>query len=74
MATPGAERLVARSVERALALLQLAERGARVDVHVACGGGRHRSVVVAEEIGARLDAASVGCEVEHRHIDRPILR
>ncbi|KAB2587732.1 RapZ C-terminal domain-containing protein [Streptomyces arboris] len=36
-------------------------------------GGRHRSVVVAEELAARLQAAGIGAETEHRHIDRPIL-
>ncbi|MFJ9690412.1 hypothetical protein ACIRRX_32585 [Streptomyces bacillaris] len=38
-----------------------------------CGGGRHRSVATAAEIGAALRAAGVGCEIEHRHIIRPIL-
>ncbi|MFI0742801.1 hypothetical protein ACH4PU_32670 [Streptomyces sp. NPDC021100] len=77
MATPGAEQLVADAAARALALLRAPGRpGARhfrVDLHVRCGGGRHRSVAVAEEIGRRLRAAGVGCEVEHRHIDRPVL-
>ncbi|WP_372496897.1 RapZ C-terminal domain-containing protein [Streptomyces shenzhenensis] len=34
-------------------------------------GGRHRSVAIAEEIAAYLRAG--GVEVEHRHIDRPVL-
>ncbi|MFG2142602.1 hypothetical protein ACGFRG_00125 [Streptomyces sp. NPDC048696] len=38
-----------------------------------CGGGRHRSVAVAEEVAKRLRAAGIGVETEHRHIDRPIL-
>ncbi|MFB6772819.1 hypothetical protein [Streptomyces sp. NPDC056337] len=41
---------------------------------VVCGGGRHRSVAVAEEIAVHLRAAGIGCEVEHRHIHRPILQ
>ncbi|WP_394427424.1 RapZ C-terminal domain-containing protein [Streptomyces sp. SGAir0957] len=28
--------------------------GDRVDIHVLCGGGRHRSVAVAEELATRL--------------------
>jgi hypothetical protein len=40
--------------------------GPRVDVHVVCGGGRHR-FAVAEEIALYLRAAGIGCEVEHRH-------
>ncbi|MDT0477839.1 RNase adapter RapZ [Streptomyces sp. DSM 41014] len=80
MATPGARELVAQSAEKVRILLQADNlkqwAGAqqyRVDVHVVCGGGRHRSVAVAEEMAAYLRAAGVGVEVEHRHIDRPIL-
>ncbi|MEU5662015.1 hypothetical protein GTW69_28075 [Streptomyces sp. SID7760] len=78
MATRGAEQLVDRSVHRALALLRhpAPARGGqlhRVDVHVLCTGGRHRSVAVAEEIATQLQTVGVGCEVEHRHIDRPVL-
>lgn len=80
MATPGARELVAENAEKVLILLEAANHrrwaGAqsyRVDVHVVCGGGRHRSVAVAEEIAVRLRAAGIGCEVEHPHIDRPIL-
>ncbi|WTK42294.1 hypothetical protein OG610_39025 (plasmid) [Streptomyces anulatus] len=77
LATPGASRLVERSVEQLLALLDVPPRSGeqplRVDVHVVCGGGRHRSVAVAEAIGARARAAGVGCEVEHLHVERPIL-
>ncbi|MFI5753110.1 hypothetical protein ACIBBE_46610 [Streptomyces sp. NPDC051644] len=78
MSTPGADQLVDRSVRRARALLRCpAAAGGqlhRLDVHVLCTGGRHRSVVVAEEIATQLQTAGIGCEVEHRHIDRPILR
>ncbi|MEV6547958.1 RNase adapter RapZ [Streptomyces sp. NPDC051597] len=73
LGTPGAERLIERSTRRALALLQQATDGRRVDIHVVCGGGRHRSVAVAEEVAERLRAAGVGVEVEHRHISQPIL-
>ncbi|MCX4707145.1 RNase adapter RapZ [Streptomyces sp. NBC_01373] len=80
MATPGARELVEQSAEKARILLQRDHlrqwAGAqvyRVDVHVVCGGGRHRSVAVAEEIAVHLRAAGIGVEVEHRHIDRPIL-
>ncbi|WP_236568968.1 RapZ C-terminal domain-containing protein [Streptomyces sp. MBT58] len=72
-ATPGFERIVQRGLDHAPALLALPGRRFRVDIHVTCGGGRHRSVVVAEELAARLQAAGVGVETEHRHVDRPIL-
>ncbi|MGW3304903.1 RapZ C-terminal domain-containing protein [Streptomyces rubiginosohelvolus] len=69
-ATPGFETIVQRGLDHALAV---PGRRHRVDIHVACGGGRPRSVVVAEELAARLQAAGIGAETEHRHIDRPIL-
>ncbi|MDF3303184.1 RapZ C-terminal domain-containing protein [Streptomyces tropicalis] len=72
LATPGTDRLIERSVGRAAALLALPGH-LRVDIHVLCGGGRHRSVVVAEELASLLRAFGYGVETEHRHIDRPIL-
>ncbi|MCQ8831774.1 RapZ C-terminal domain-containing protein [Streptomyces malaysiensis] len=76
MATPGAKRLVKENAEKAIALLRRPRRGQlkRIDIHVACVGGRHRSVAIAEEIAAYLRASGIGCEVEHRHINRPILK
>ncbi|CAL9671662.1 RapZ C-terminal domain-containing protein [Streptomyces sp. enrichment culture] len=82
MATPGAKELVAQSAEKVRILLQRdnlrqwtgGPQQRRVDVHVVCGGGRHRSVAVAEEIAVHLRAAGIGCEVEHRQINRPILQ
>lgn len=80
MATPGAKELVAQSAEKVRILLRAdsltqwaGAQAYRVDVHVVCGGGRHRSVAVAEEIASYLRAAGIGVEVEHRHIERPIL-
>ncbi|WP_331729765.1 RNase adapter RapZ [Streptomyces chartreusis] len=80
METPGARDLVATSAAKVRILLRddsmkewAGAQAYRVDVHVVCGGGRHRSVAVAEEIAADLRAAGVGVEVVHRHIRRPIL-
>lgn len=73
LAHPRAEPLIQRSLRRALALLAVADDGRRVDIHVLCGGGRHRSVVVAEELASRLKAAGVGVETAHLHIGLPIL-
>ncbi|MEW1760371.1 RNase adapter RapZ [Streptomyces cyaneofuscatus] len=73
LASPGAERLVERSTGRALALLAQPSGGRRVDVHVVCGGGRHRSVAIAEEVAVRVRAAGYGVETEHPHLARPIL-
>lgn len=81
MATEGAKDLVAENAEKVRILLQrdnlrqwAGPQLYRVDVHVVCGGGRHRSVAVAEEIAVHLRAAGIGCEVEHRHIERPTLQ
>ncbi|MFI6283005.1 hypothetical protein [Streptomyces sp. NPDC050988] len=71
LATPGTVPLIERSLNRARALLALPDPH-RVDLHVLCGG-RHRSVVVAEELAALIRAVGYGVETEHRHIDRPIL-
>ncbi|MEA2647190.1 MAG: RNase adapter protein RapZ [Chloroflexota bacterium] len=39
-------------------------------VAVGCTGGRHRSVVLAEEIARRLEASGVAATVRHRDLDR----
>ncbi|MFE3866192.1 hypothetical protein ACFXPT_38200 [Streptomyces goshikiensis] len=44
-----------------------------VRVTVACRGGRHRSVAIAEQAAEYLDAEGIRVEVEHRHIDRPVV-
>lgn len=79
MATPGARHLVNQAVTKTRFLLApenlhqwAGPQVLRVDIHVMCGGGRHRSVAVAEEIAIGLRAAGIGVEVEHPHINRPI--
>jgi RNase adaptor protein for sRNA GlmZ degradation len=76
--TMGAMEIVERAVDQTAALLLAdsmpgGDPHLRTDVHVACGGGRHRSVAIAEELGAQLRGLGVGVEVEHRHIGREIL-
>jgi RNase adapter protein RapZ len=44
-----------------------------VDVAVGCVGGRHRSVAIAEAVGALLAAAGHGVVVEHRDVHRALL-
>ncbi|GAA3368063.1 hypothetical protein GCM10020367_63940 [Streptomyces sannanensis] len=72
LATPGADRLIERSFGRALALLALSDRDAWTYMCCAAVAGIE-SVVVAEELAARLRAVGYGVETEHRHIDRAIL-
>ncbi len=52
-----------------------AEKKARLGVAFGCTGGRHRSVTIADEIGARVREFWPGeIVVEHRDIDRPEAR
>jgi UPF0042 nucleotide-binding protein len=39
-------------------------------VAMGCTGGRHRSVVLAEELGRRLDARGLPATVFHRDVER----
>jgi UPF0042 nucleotide-binding protein len=41
-----------------------------VTLAVGCTGGKHRSVVMAEQIAARLEQAGVGVQVVHRDLGR----
>jgi UPF0042 nucleotide-binding protein len=40
-------------------------------VAVGCTGGRHRSVVVAEELARRLRAENLQVTVRHRDVGKP---
>lgn len=64
-------------VERSVALLgwviDVAERRGRRAGHIAvgCTGGRHRSVVIATELAARLGGGDVAVDLRHRDVHRP---
>ncbi|MCZ4103207.1 RapZ C-terminal domain-containing protein [Streptomyces sp. H39-C1] len=76
LATPGARELIARTAVQLRALADEVPRGRLVRLTVACQGGRHRSVAVAEAVARRVWEAwggEYGVEVEHHHIDRPVL-
>lgn len=70
---PEAERLL-RWVEEVLRWSGplYAERG-RPEVHVAfgCTGGRHRSVVIADALAARIHGDGMTARVHHRDVDKP---
>lgn len=76
LATRGARELVEETATKVRLLLDgyADERLRRVDVFVGCQGGRHRSVAIAEEVAAHLRAAGIGVEVEHRDVDKPVVR
>ena len=64
-------------IEKTAAVLEwvvaVARRRGRQAIHVAvgCTGGRHRSVVIAVELAARLAADGVTVGVRHRDLHRP---
>jgi UPF0042 nucleotide-binding protein len=64
-------------VDRSAALLEWviaqARRRGRRALHAAvgCTGGRHRSVVIAVELGARLASTGAAVDVRHRDVHRP---
>lgn len=73
LSQPGTGELLERSTALlGWGLVEARERGRRA-LHVAagCTGGRHRSVVVAAELAARLATPGVAVEVRHRDIHRP---
>ncbi|RPK79874.1 glmZ(sRNA)-inactivating NTPase [Streptomyces sp. ADI98-12] len=76
LAMPGALDLINRAAAEVLALAGLALPGLTVRLTVACQGGRHRSVAVAEGVARRIWEAWGGAYavvVEHHHIDHPLL-
>ncbi|SEM80304.1 RapZ C-terminal domain-containing protein [Streptacidiphilus jiangxiensis] len=76
LATPGAPELIDRTAAQLLALAAAVPRGQVVRLTAACQGGRHRSVAVSEAVARRVWTAwnrEFGVQVEHHHIDRPVL-
>ncbi|WP_345189123.1 RapZ C-terminal domain-containing protein [Streptomyces lavendulae] len=76
LATPGARELIVRTAVQLQALAEEVPAGRLVRLTVACQGGRHRSVAVAEAVARRLWSAwggEYGVEVEHHHVDHPVL-
>lgn len=71
MTTPGAVDYRDQAVHEIQVRLSLGVNP--VEVFVYCRGGRHRSVAMAEAIGAALPA-NVETVVEHRDIDKPVVQ
>lgn len=74
LATPGAEQVITDTIARMLALIAVTPDDGILHVHVFCQGGKHRSVVIAEEIWARLLAAGYSVGVVHRDINKPVVQ
>jgi UPF0042 nucleotide-binding protein len=72
--TPGAREMVAHIAQCTRAVLA-GHPGRHHPVHVtvACRGGRHRSVAVAEAVACSLHSSGIGVDVVHRHIGLPVV-
>ncbi|MFF6835942.1 hypothetical protein ACFY84_29525 [Streptomyces sp. NPDC012438] len=76
MATSSALDIIARTAVQLRALADETPAGRLIRLTVACQGGRHRSVAVAETVGRMVWEASdraYGVDIEHHHIDHPVL-
>jgi RNase adaptor protein for sRNA GlmZ degradation len=71
VATSGVVDLVAE-LHRATAVL-VGLNHATVTVAIGCVGGRHRSVVLANLLAEQACSAGWSVEVDHLHVDRPVL-
>jgi RNase adaptor protein for sRNA GlmZ degradation len=70
MGTPGAEALINLLFD-AMFLAGGHERD--LTVAIGCQGGRHRSVVLADQLGGRLFAARCSVDQIHRDVDQPVV-
>ncbi|MFE4304832.1 hypothetical protein ACFRR6_01950 [Streptomyces sp. NPDC056891] len=76
LSTPGADTVINEIMDATRAILHgyADPRRRLVKVTVACRGGRHRSVAIAEQVAEYLRAEDDICvEVEHRHVGLPVV-
>lgn len=71
LSAPGAAEFIRHWFEAVRVLVSL-DRGT-VTVIVACSGGRHRSVVMADQLVLLARSAGLHAEVEHRDIGKDVL-
>ena len=73
--TPGMRAALEEVADQAAALVAWAhKRGQFVVIQLGCTGGRHRSVAGAEHVAAILRARGITTEVEHRDVEKPVIR
>ncbi|WP_431910117.1 RapZ C-terminal domain-containing protein [Amycolatopsis thermoflava] len=68
--TRGATGLIAHLTMLVSGLLEVS---IPVSLSVGCGGGKHRAVVVAEEVAARLRLAGWPVQLHHRDVHLPVV-
>lgn len=74
LSTPGALEWAGRIANETRALAAVSAQGRLVHTTVACRGGRHRSVAIAEQAAVFLRADGFGVEVDHDHIGLPVVQ
>jgi UPF0042 nucleotide-binding protein len=71
LGTRGAPGLIAHLTMLVTGLLEL---NIPVSVAAGCQGGKHRAVVITEEVATRLRLADWPVELHHRDVHRPVVQ
>lgn len=73
--TPGANTVISQIVDETQALVTLRSKNLKIThVTIACRGGRHRSVAIAEIAAEYLRGEGATVEIDHRHITLPVVQ
>jgi UPF0042 nucleotide-binding protein len=73
LATPGATGLIEGVALILVSLVPVVKQERSVRAAIGCAGGRHRSVVIANEITAAVIERGWLATVEHRDIEQPVV-
>ncbi|MEV4753022.1 RNase adapter RapZ [Streptosporangium sp. NPDC049248] len=74
LATPGAQATITTAITFARDLHAQVNGQRLVTIAVGCVGGRHRSVAIAAEVVAGLNACGLDALVAHRDVGRPVIQ
>ncbi len=69
----GASAVIRATVDAAEAWRLIVGPFSPTRVGIACSGGRHRSVVIVEEVAYHLTLRGWAVHVAHRHLHRPVV-
>lgn len=74
MFTPGAFQIIDDALDKITRKCNEYPEPSDVNVAVFCRGGRHRSVVIAEELVHRLNGRCIPVQVNHLDVHKPVVR
>lgn len=75
LTTPGVREMTQHLVSLVTVLAKdLYTREVITRVAIGCAGGRHRSVVIANELANQLNTADIGTQVTHRDVLKPVVQ